>query len=338
MLDHAEFASSARIASVSITDTLSHADLLGPWFSGQSWATWRAILRAAFGLSLDDAERALFHAVAERDPPIYTLPRVLGVGRTPRRQGQRCKRDRDAFRSVRQLRALPSPRRARLEYVSLRGVSASDMAAWLQAALGTKVRISTTPQGNAVLILGLPEDIQAANEVIGTLDQPRLAGDRSLRIEPVFWSAAQLSEKLIDILRAEGYFVGPNLQNPGAVVVLPLRPSNTLVVFASDQKTLTHVEAWVRDLDHASQIDPQRSLFFYRVRNTTAESLAAVLNSVLQGRYAARDAATPSEAAGPPSGQPPFPPGCTSRRPSGDCRWTSPGNPAVWANRDRPGA
>ena len=158
------------------------------------------------------------------------------------------------------------------QYVSLRGVSASDMAAWLQAALGTKVRISTTPQGNAVLILGLPEDIQAANEVIGTLDQPRLAGHRSLRIEPAFWSAAQLSEKLIDILRAEGYFVGPNLQNPGAVVVLPLRPSNTLVVFASDQKTLTHVEAWARDLDHASQIDPQRSLFFYRVRNTTAES------------------------------------------------------------------
>ena len=201
------------------------------------------------------------------------------------------------------------------------------MAAWLQAALGTKVRISTTPQGNAVLILGLPEDIQAANEVIGTLDQPRLAGHRSLRIEPVFWSAAQLSEKLIDILRAEGYFVGPNLQNPGAVVVLPLRPSNTLVVFASDQKTLTHVEVWVRDLDHASQIDPQRSLFFYRVRNTTAESLAAVLNSVLQGRFAARAAAAPSEAAGPPPGQPPFPPGAPPGAPPAGAAGPPPGTP-----------
>ena len=194
------------------------------------------------------------------------------------------------------------------QYVSLRSVAASEMAGWLQTALGTKVRISTSPQANAVLILGLPEDVQAASEVIGTLDQPRLAGHRSLRIEPVFWSAAQLSEKLIDILRAEGYFVGPNLQNPGAVVVLPLRPSNTLVVFAGDQKTLTHVEAWVRDLDHASQIDPQRSLFFYRVRNTTAESLAAVLNSVLQGKYAPQAAAAPSEAAGLPPGQPPPPP------------------------------
>jgi general secretion pathway protein D len=213
------------------------------------------------------------------------------------------------------------------QYVSLRGVSASDMAAWLQAALGTKVRISTSPQGNAVLILGLPEDIQAANEVMSTLDQPRLAGHRSLRIEPVFWSAAQLSEKLIDILRAEGYFVGPNLQNPGAVVVLPLRPSNTLVVFATDQKTLTHVEAWARDLDHASQVDPQRSLFFYRVRNTTAESLAAVLNSVLQGRYAARAAAAPSEPAGLPPGQPPPPPGAPPGAPPAGAAGPPPGTP-----------
>jgi general secretion pathway protein D len=213
------------------------------------------------------------------------------------------------------------------QYVSLRGVSASDMAGWLQAALGNKVHISTSPQGNAVLILGLPEDIQAANEVMATLDQPRLAGHRSLRIEPAFWSAAQLSEKLIDILRAEGYFVGPNLQNPGAVVVLPLRPSNTLVVFATDQKTLTHVEAWARDLDHASQVDPQRSLFFYRVRNTTAESLAAVLNSVLQGRYAARAAAAPSEPAGLPPGQPPPPPGAPPGAPPAGAAGPPPGTP-----------
>jgi general secretion pathway protein D len=213
------------------------------------------------------------------------------------------------------------------QYVSLRGVSAADMAGWLQAALGNKLHISTSPQGNAVLILGLPEDIQAANEVMATLDQPRLAGHRSLRIEPVFWSAAQLSEKLIDILRAEGYFVGPNLQNPGAVVVLPLRPSNTLVVFATDQKTLTHVEAWVRDLDHASQVDPERSLFFYRVRNTTAESLAAVLNSVVQGRYAARAAAAPSEPAGLPPGLPPPPPGVPPGAPSAGAAGLSPGTP-----------
>jgi general secretion pathway protein D len=198
------------------------------------------------------------------------------------------------------------------QYVTLNSVAAADMSLWLQAALGTKVKVSMSPQGNAVLLLGLPEDIQAANDVIRTLDQPRLAGHRSLRIEPVFWSATQLSEKLIDILRAEGYVVSPNLQNPGAVIVLPLRPSNTLIVFAGDQKTLTHVEAWARDLDRVSQIDPQRSLFFYRVRNTTAESLAAVLSSVLQGN---QNPAIGSEGAPPAAGSQPAPAGAAGRAP-----------------------
>jgi general secretion pathway protein D len=213
------------------------------------------------------------------------------------------------------------------QYVTLRGVGANEMAGWLQAALGTKVRITTSPQGNAVLLLGLPEDIQAANDVIRTLDQPRLAGQRSLRIEPVYWSAAQLSEKLTDILRAEGYAIGPNLQNPGAVVVLPLRPSNTMVVFAGDQKTLAHIEEWARDLDRVSQIDPQRSLFFYRVRNTTAESLATVLNSVMQGNNPGQNPAIGPEAAPPPTQGAAPPPGPPGSPPAAAAAGRAPGSP-----------
>ncbi len=195
------------------------------------------------------------------------------------------------------------------EYLPMANVSANDMAGWLQTAFGAKIRISPAPQANAILVLGLPEDVRAANEAIRTLDQPRLAGRRSLRIEPVFWSPSQLVEKLADILRAEGYSVGTTLQNPGALVLLPLRPSNSLVVFAADQKTLSHVEDWARDLDRVSQVDPQRSLFYYGVRNTTAESLANVLNAVLVGNIAARSAAAASEAVAPGAPPPGAPPG-----------------------------
>src|SRR5260370_35450550 len=184
-------------------------------------------------------------------------------------------------------------------------VSATDMQGWLQTAFGTKVRVSPAPQANAILVLGLPEDVEAANDAIRTLDQPRLAGRRSVRIEPVFWSPSQIDERLADILRAEGYSVGTNLQNPGALIMLPLRPSNTLVVFAADQKTLSHVEDWARDLDRVSQVDPQRSVFYYGVRNTTAESLANVLNAVLAGAIAARAAAPTPEPGPPPPGAPP---------------------------------
>jgi hypothetical protein len=41
----------------------------GPWFSGPSWAVWRAILKAAFALPMSETEVELFRSVAERDPP-----------------------------------------------------------------------------------------------------------------------------------------------------------------------------------------------------------------------------------------------------------------------------
>jgi general secretion pathway protein D len=175
------------------------------------------------------------------------------------------------------------------EYTPVGNIAATEMAAWLQAAFGAKLKI--TPAANALILLGLPEDVAAANEAIHTLDQPRLAGRRSLRIEPAFWSASQLADRLADILRAEGYNVSTSLQNAAAIVILSLRPSNSLVVFASDQKTLSHVEEWSRDLDKVSKADPQKSLFYYGVRNTTAESIAGILNAVLQGNASGRAAA-----------------------------------------------
>ncbi len=225
------------------------------------------------------------------------------------------------------------------EYLPMANVSANDMAGWLQTAFGAKVRISTAPQANAILVLGLPEDVQAANEAIRTLDQPRLAGRRSLRIEPVFWSPSQLAERLTDILRAEGYSVGTTLQNPGAIVLLPLRPSNSLVVFAADQKTLSHVEDWARDLDRVSQVDPQRSLFYYGVRNTTAESLANVLNAVLAGNIAAHAAATAPESVAPGPPPPGAPPGLPpAQAPPACCAlWLASGKSAG-AHRHRSGA
>ncbi len=182
------------------------------------------------------------------------------------------------------------------QYVTLTNVSTADMVAWLQSALGTKVKVTPAAAENGLLILGLPEDVLAANDAIRVLDRPRLAGRQSIRIEPAFWSAPQLAEKLSDILHAEGYSVTSNLEHSAAVVILPLKPSNSLVVFAADAKTLTHVEDWARDLDRA-QSDPQRSLFYYQVRNTTAESLANVLNQVIGNNAAARPIPTTAEPA-----------------------------------------
>ena len=57
-------------ASISPAIAIEDAALLGSSFAGDSWATWRAILKAAYADPMTERERALFRSVAgDRDPP-----------------------------------------------------------------------------------------------------------------------------------------------------------------------------------------------------------------------------------------------------------------------------
>ena len=67
MLDHAEFASSARIATTSILDTIAHPALFGPWFKKP--ATWRVFLSALFGFPIGDDDLDLFRRCTGLDVP-----------------------------------------------------------------------------------------------------------------------------------------------------------------------------------------------------------------------------------------------------------------------------
>ena len=49
---------------IDIVEALGDANLFGPWFSGPSWSTWRAVLRTAFHLPMDAEDLVLFRAVA----------------------------------------------------------------------------------------------------------------------------------------------------------------------------------------------------------------------------------------------------------------------------------
>jgi hypothetical protein len=54
---------------IDIVQALDDPNLFGPWFAGPSWATWKAVLKAAFCIPMDEGEIKLFRGVAERDPP-----------------------------------------------------------------------------------------------------------------------------------------------------------------------------------------------------------------------------------------------------------------------------
>ena len=59
---------------------LADPNLLGNAFAGPSWATWRAVLKAAYAEPLTDAELALFRAVAgDRNPPRRRVRELIVV-------------------------------------------------------------------------------------------------------------------------------------------------------------------------------------------------------------------------------------------------------------------
>src|SRR3954447_5456150 len=54
---------------ISIADALTDPELFQPWFEGDTWDGWRAVLKAAYALPMTGDEVAFFRTVAERDPP-----------------------------------------------------------------------------------------------------------------------------------------------------------------------------------------------------------------------------------------------------------------------------
>lgn len=68
--------------ALSIIDAMDDPALFQPWFPGETWAGWRTILKAAFGMPLSDDELAFFRTVASRDPPAKPVKEIwIIVGR-----------------------------------------------------------------------------------------------------------------------------------------------------------------------------------------------------------------------------------------------------------------
>jgi hypothetical protein len=54
---------------ISVVDAMNSPQLFGPHFTGPSWDTWRACIKAMFAERMSDRELAVFRSVAEREPP-----------------------------------------------------------------------------------------------------------------------------------------------------------------------------------------------------------------------------------------------------------------------------
>lgn len=185
----------------------------------------------------------------------------------------------------------PMSLRPVFHYVELEAVRITDFSSLLRTMFGQKIQIQEDNGRNALLISGQSDDIAAAMEVIQVFDQPVMRGQRTKRISPVFWSADEFSKRLVDVLSAEGYAASTNIAAGSPILVLSIAPINSVVIFASSDKTLDHILKWARDLDRPSDSQASGSFFTYPVKYADAQALAKTLSELIGGSASATTAA-----------------------------------------------
>lgn len=185
---------------------------------------------------------------------------------------------------IRRGRALPEtplPLRPIFWLVELDAVLTGDIAPLLGKMFGQKISVQEDSNRNALMISGQSEDVTSAIETIRVLDQPRMRGQHSVRIDPMFWSAQEMSTKLNEILSSEGYrsainsMTGP--PNP-PIIILPIQAINAIIVFAGDPAIIAHVVNWAKELDKPAS--KGGGYFTYKARYSDAQGLAATVREL----------------------------------------------------------
>ena len=185
--------------------------------------------------------------------------------------------------------------------VELEHTQSTQAVTWLRTLFGNRLTATEDAQRNMILLSGQSDAIRTALEAIQLLDQPQMRGRYSVRIAPVFWSAEELARRLVDLLTAEGYAASTLSSSPSPVLVVPVAPINSVIVFAANQQILEHALHWAQELD---QTPPSRSggYITYHVRNVDAADLAATLAQVMGESTATSEPAAAAPVPAAPGG------------------------------------
>lgn len=178
------------------------------------------------------------------------------------------------------LPSVPSTHRPVFYLMDLNVVQSQRAVGWLsQAFEGQNAKFSSDPERNAVWLRGSLDVVKQAVEVVKLVDQPLMRGRHSVRIEPRYLGADALSNRLTQMLQAQGYYASQ--EKPGAVSLFTIEETNSIIVFANDKAVLNYVEEWVVELDKPLKQTKGESVFYYEVKNTSAQDVADAINNLL---------------------------------------------------------
>jgi general secretion pathway protein D len=176
---------------------------------------------------------------------------------------------------------VPSDMRPIFYLQPLSNVSVATMQLWMQIALKDRVQAIALPGFNGMLLLGNSDDVNAAIDIMTSLDQPYMAGAKSIRITPSFWSAPKLAQQLTEILSAEGYNIGLGGTSTNAIRLIPIEALNIIIVFGTGEEALQHTLQWATELDQPGQTVGAKGVFYHQVHNAKAKDLATIVKGLL---------------------------------------------------------
>lgn len=181
----------------------------------------------------------------------------------------------------RSLPDVPSSHRPVFQFVPLNTVRNADIRRWLADLFGDRgLKVDDYSKRNALVLQGTPQIVEIALEAIELLDRPSMRSRYSLRIDPAYREAQGLANDLTSMLEAEGYSVSNSPPN-GAIFLIPLESTNSVVAFAGSRAILDRIRTWAEELDRPDGDPEQDGVFIYEVQNTRADNIVSVVRDVL---------------------------------------------------------
>ena len=179
----------------------------------------------------------------------------------------------------------PASIRPIVQFVPLQALDANQMVSILRQAFGDRANnlsIDANPGRGYVILNGLPDDVNAAVDVIAQMDELQYAGTDVIKYRPRFWPVETMATDLNELLNAEGWLATTTYNAPRTILVLPIAQSNTLFIFTRSTDAARRVRHWLAELDQPAVSGDTPQLFVYNVQRVDATTLAQTVNLVAQ--------------------------------------------------------
>ena len=203
------------------------------------------------------------------------------------------------LRRGRTLPETPESSRPIFQHVELEVARSTEVLQWMRQILGTRVTMQDDVGRNGILLSGTPADLRTALEMVQALDQPRMRGRIARRITPAYANVTDFSNRLVEMLGAQGYAASSTMSTTVPILILPIPAISSTVVFTNNEATMEHVLKWARELDRPVGGATSSGLYTYAVKYADAQDLAKTLGDLLSS---SGTAPTPAAGAGAGAG------------------------------------